>query len=237
MNIFDSSTLLAVNSYAGQSAWFDALMHGFMNNYLIKTAPLIMMLYWGWFKEESTSTATKEKRARILSSFAAAALAPIVARCIAMALPMRPRPFQEPELHFTLPLYMKLSEAKIIDWSSFPSDNVAVLFALVAGVFICSRRLGWLALLIAAVASFARIYSGIHHPTDVVAGGLLGLGIFLLIDRTPIKALLTRPLFRIMEKNPPIFYALFFIVTDQIAHLFWDSFLILNYIFHGPVLQ
>ena len=237
MNSFNSSILLYINSFAGQSRAFDAVMHGFTNNYLLKTAPLIAILYGFWFKEEATPALMKEKRGRILSCFAAAAIAPVAARIIAMALPFRQRPFQEPELHFTLPTFINPAEAQMIDWSSFPSDNMVVLFALIAGIFVCSRRWGFAALAIGLVASFARIYSGIHHPTDVIAGAILGVAIFMLIDRTFIKTLLTKPVFFVMEKNRPVFYALFFLATDQIAHLFWESLAMLKYVFHGVKIQ
>jgi membrane-associated phospholipid phosphatase len=51
--------------------------------------------------------------------------------------------------------------------------------ALLIGARIRSRTVGvlcWLlALLATAVIGFARVYRGMHHPSDVVAGALLGL--------------------------------------------------------------
>ena len=69
--------------------------------------------------------------------------------------------------------------------SSFPSGHTAAMLTLYGGlaVLISSRvrsrlveALCWvIALLATAVIGFARVYRGMHHPSDVVAGALLGL--------------------------------------------------------------
>jgi undecaprenyl-diphosphatase len=69
--------------------------------------------------------------------------------------------------------------------SSFPSGHTAAMLALYGGlaVLISARvrarlvaALCWVvALLATAVIGFARVYRGMHHPSDVAAGALLGL--------------------------------------------------------------
>ena len=69
--------------------------------------------------------------------------------------------------------------------SSFPSGHTAATIALYGGLaLIISHRLRsrvagfilWtLALLLAAAIGLGRIYRGMHHPSDVVAGALMGL--------------------------------------------------------------
>lgn len=69
--------------------------------------------------------------------------------------------------------------------SSFPSGHTAaatVLFVGVAVIVACctSRRfvralVGVLAAAIASLVGFARVYRGLHHPTDVFVGALFGL--------------------------------------------------------------
>jgi undecaprenyl-diphosphatase len=69
--------------------------------------------------------------------------------------------------------------------SSYPSGHTAATLALYGGLaLIISDRLRsriagvilWtVAALLAAAIGFARVYRGMHHPSDVVAGALMGL--------------------------------------------------------------
>ena len=66
---------------------------------------------------------------------------------------------------------------------SFPSGHVAAAFVLygslvlVAGSLRSIPRSWWLApLAIALSVAAARVYEGVHHPTDVAAGLVLGVG-------------------------------------------------------------
>lgn len=63
--------------------------------------------------------------------------------------------------------------------SSFPSGHTAAAMALYGAVaWLIARGTGrwqaWLLLLMPAAVAFARLYRGMHHPSDVVAGFLLG---------------------------------------------------------------
>jgi undecaprenyl-diphosphatase len=64
---------------------------------------------------------------------------------------------------------------------SFPSDHAAGAFAIAAVLFVLHRRLGVLALLAAALMSFARVYVGVHYPGDVLAGALVGVAVAVLL--------------------------------------------------------
>lgn len=63
--------------------------------------------------------------------------------------------------------------------SSFPSGHTAAAMALYGAVaWLIARGTGrwqaWLLLLMPAAVAFARLYRGMHHPSDVAAGFLLG---------------------------------------------------------------
>ncbi len=64
---------------------------------------------------------------------------------------------------------------------SFPSGHATNNFGA-ATIFylVCGRRLIWV-LPLAAVIGFSRIYLGVHYPSDVFCGMLLGIGIGFLV--------------------------------------------------------
>ena len=59
------------------------------------------------------------------------------------------------------------------DWS-FPSNHATMAGALAVTTLLLSRRLGLVALPLAVLAAFSRVFVGVHYPHDVVAGVLLG---------------------------------------------------------------
>ena len=227
VNDFDYPIIMFINGLARHWGWFDALMHGFTNNYLLKSASIIALYYAAWFVPMPDLAATRRRQAHLLAGLGAAVLAPVLARLLTFILPFRNRPMHTDELPFNLPEHMRPEVD--IGWSSFPSDTAALVVPLAVGLFVVSRRLGLLALVIAAVDCFARVYSGLHFPTDILAGATLGVAAFCLIDCTPLKKLGTRPAFWALETHPGIFYGGFFLITYQIANVFWESFNIANH--------
>jgi len=58
--------------------------------------------------------------------------------------------------------------------ASFPSDHVAAALAISIVLLGAHRRLGIIAIVVAALVGYARIYVGDHYPSDVLAGALVG---------------------------------------------------------------
>ena len=67
---------------------------------------------------------------------------------------------------------------------SFPSGHTGCAFAAAVVVFIrCPRRVGVPVLLFAVLISLSRLYVGVHFPTDVLGGALIGTAAALLVCR------------------------------------------------------
>jgi undecaprenyl-diphosphatase len=64
--------------------------------------------------------------------------------------------------------------------NSFPSGETALCFACAMTVFLMSRKAGAGLLLASAVVGAARVCCGVNYPTDVVAGGVLGVCVSLI---------------------------------------------------------
>jgi undecaprenyl-diphosphatase len=86
----------------------------------------------------------------------------------------RPRPFTD---H---PALTHVLTARTTD-PSFPSDHAAAAFAIGFAVLVFSRRGGALFLAAATLIGLSRIALGLHYPSDVLAGALVGFGTATLV--------------------------------------------------------
>src|SRR5207302_802867 len=59
---------------------------------------------------------------------------------------------------------------------SMPSSHAANWFGAAMVGFVFYRRSWLLMVPIAATISFSRVYDGVHYPSDVIAGAILGAG-------------------------------------------------------------
>ena len=57
---------------------------------------------------------------------------------------------------------------------SFPSGHTSNSFSAAVSIFLFYRKPGILALLVAAIIAFSRMYLFVHYPTDILGGILLG---------------------------------------------------------------
>jgi len=59
---------------------------------------------------------------------------------------------------------------------SMPSAHAANWFAMTLVMFLFYRRSWWFMLPMALGVAFSRVYCGVHYPSDVLAGAILGAG-------------------------------------------------------------
>ncbi len=64
---------------------------------------------------------------------------------------------------------------------SFPSGHTSSSFASAVTVFQWNKKYGIIALLLAFLVSFSRLYNYVHFPTDVLAGMIFGILTSILV--------------------------------------------------------
>lgn len=67
--------------------------------------------------------------------------------------------------------------------NSFPSGHAAFFFALAFSIFCFNRRLGYWFLGLAMVISLARIFVGVHWPSDILGGFLVAVISILVVKK------------------------------------------------------
>lgn len=110
-------------------------------------------------------------RRRIVALAALTALTTFAADSAAFAvkdLTNRRRPFEaHQQIH---PLY-------VVHSSSFPAGHAATAFAGATLLSAVAPKAAPLLLVVAAAIGFSRVYVGVHYPTDVLAGAVIGVAV------------------------------------------------------------
>jgi len=114
----------------------------------------------------------------------------------------RPRPYE------THPGSDHLLSAPSPD-PSFPSDHAAAAFAIAFAVLAFSRRGGLAFLAAATLIGLSRIALGMHYPSDVVAGALVGWAAAMLVTG-PGRKWILRVVVRLSR------------VSDRLLRPLWD---------------
>jgi membrane-associated phospholipid phosphatase len=185
--------------------WFDSInhlsrstpwLHGPARLYaeygVVVFAGLLLLSWW------------QARRAGHLSRVAAALWAPLGALLalgvnqLLVAAAAEPRPY-------TLLPHALVLVSRSTD-PSFPSDHAVMAGAVAAGVLLADRKLGLVAVALAVLMSFTRVYVGAHFPLDVLAGLLVGAAVAVasylvarpvvtrvldVMARTPLRPFLT----------------------------------------------
>jgi undecaprenyl-diphosphatase len=219
MNIFDFQIVTFINQFSQHSWIFDKLIGFLSHNNLFKGGVLATIIWWAWFKSEDRHSHNRE---HIISTLLSCIIAIALARAFALTLPFRLRPLQEEGLHFLLPFGMTTTVLE--GWSSFPSDHAVLFIALSTGLLFVSRWVGTFSLSYTVLfIGFPRVYLGLHYPTDIIAGAIIGMTIALLGNIYLVQSTLIQSITNWSYSKPNLFYPLFFLLTYQIVELFDHS--------------
>jgi len=223
VNAFDYGLLLYLNHLADQSPVFTKVVVAIYDDDL-KSAFVAALLWWAWFDADGT-TRQAETRARIVAGFCGSILCIVAVRVLAAALPFRMRPVSSDAIG----LHFPIAPEGWGNWSAFPSDNAVLFFCLTMCLFSISRVLGTVALLDTALLIVVpRVFVGVHHPTDVLAGALIGGCAGYAVVREPLRSALAGPALRWMRAHSASFYAAAFLISFLIAEVFWPALRLLR---------
>jgi undecaprenyl-diphosphatase len=213
VNSFDRWILVFVNGFAHRSSAFDNFVVYVGNNPLLTGGVLMALLWWAWAESKQDR---RRDRETLIFGLLGSILVGLLTRAVAVSVPFRLRPLHNPALHFQLPYGM--DPTTLMGWSSFPSDHAAVYFCLATTIWMVSRRLGIIAVADATlVICLPRLYEGIHYPTDLLVGAVLGIGMAYLSQVEHLRTAVTRPTWPWLERHPGSFYATLFLFTAEVG--------------------
>ncbi|HXH82343.1 MAG TPA: phosphatase PAP2 family protein [Candidatus Tectomicrobia bacterium] len=206
----DTRLLGALNAFAQRVPDLDRALWHVANANVLKGGVFAAALCWAWYRPEPSGRA----RRAVITAIAAGYVALVVTQVLAVVLPVRPRPMHT--VAFTVPA--GVNENVLRGWSSFPSDHAALFFALAAGLCLASWRLGsWLVAYAVILVGLIRVYLGLHHPSDILAGALIGTLAAMVAGQCEW---LHSRLLATERRHPALFYTVGFALLYQIATLF-----------------
>lgn len=123
---------------------------------------------WFWIMLCVLMLFSKQSRKTGMTGLVALLIGFLITNLCLKNMVMRVRPYEMVE-------GLELIGKKAVDFS-FPSGHsTASIAASVVFLIMLPRRYGVLAIALGILICFSRLYIGIHYPTDVIAGVLIGL--------------------------------------------------------------
>lgn len=205
----DLTLFQAINGFCGYSPILDRIARRLDDDQLGLT---MFTATFGaiWFERTKFET---QRRGTLILMLLAIVFSVILARGFADFLPFRQRPMFTSDIGYRPPLFAR--DTNYEDWSSFPSDHAAVVFSMTTGFWLLSRWLGLLWASFSIMAMSARVYLGVHYPTDVIFAALIGISVTIALNSQAMHARVASPILSLEKRAPSILYGLlfFFVVT------------------------
>lgn len=154
-----------INNFAGKYLWLDttAVFFGKYFGFI-----LILILIFLLFKD------SQKYSQMVLQSFFGAILAKEIFVDIIQQIFQRPRPFIENQIY------------SLIDYQAtpaFPSAHAAFYFAIATIAYLHDKKAGPLFVLSGFLIATSRVFSGVHWPSDILAGATIGILSGLIVNK------------------------------------------------------
>lgn len=141
-----------INNLAGKWTYLDSLGIFFAKYLVYALLFLLILFFW-------------KKKKVIFLSLAAAIFSRFGLVELIRLFWSRPRPFVENEVNLLLEHV----------GASFPSGHTAFFFALSAVIFLYNKKAGTLFFIASFLIAISRVFVGIHWPSDILAGAVIGI--------------------------------------------------------------
>ena len=161
MTDLDIKIFYAINGLAGKSNFWDQVFVFFAEYALwIFGAVLVVYLF--------------VNRKIFWTGLASVILSRAIFTVIIRYLYPRPRPF------LTLLNVRQLIEKNGAE-PAFPSGHTAIVFSIAFTVYLFNKKMGVILIVAALIFTFARIYVGVHYPTDILGGiGVAAIAVYIV---------------------------------------------------------
>lgn len=154
----DSFLFEAINQWAGKFFWLDALAV-FFARYFEFFLIFVLLVFLAKDYKKYWKILLEAAIAAVLARF-------VIVEVIRWLLPS-PRPFVENNVNL---LFNYDPSA-----ASFPSGHAAFYFAIAAVVYFYNKKAGIFFFISAFLISLARVFAGVHWPSDILAGAIVGI--------------------------------------------------------------
>jgi len=167
----DTSIYRSVNAFMERTSW----LHGFMAAYALwgGLVLLALLLVGTWWFSRRRPDAQALVATCILCGVATIA-AVVLSGYVISPIIRRVRPCHAIQHAATL---LPCN----VDYS-MPSDHAIIAGAFAAGLWLVNRKLGFVAVVLAVLLAFSRVYVGVHYPSDVLVGLVAGVLIMIVLQ-------------------------------------------------------
>jgi len=248
LNELNDQLLLVINSVAGRSWLFDSVVAFFLENDLAKAGVIGGCFLAAWYGGK-TAALTSARRKILLTTLVAAVCVITTTKVLSKTI-FLPRPEVQSQKIYKLAgdqlIEMKRMPVRFMlddesqknyralvsgdvesnDLGSFPSDHAGFFIAISLGIWLASRKLGWLALGWTAIVILGgKMISAQHTPLDIAAGAAVAiteLSVIQFLVRNRFKGLLekvTGLTLRYSALSSAVIFLVVFEVSSTMIHI------------------